>query len=62
MFVDEGTRLLDPTCGSGAALRAAEDLGAQMVLGLERDPEHASAAKSALRQFRALKRASGGKA
>lgn len=40
MFVDNGTKLLDPTCGSGSALRAAESMGAQKVLGLERDPEH----------------------
>ena len=37
MVVDEGTRMLDPTCGSGSALRAADRLGAREVLGLERD-------------------------
>ena len=52
MFVDEHTSMLDPTCGSGAALRAAESLGAQHVLGLERDAEHAENARNALRQFR----------
>lgn len=35
MVVDENTRLLDPTCGSGSALRAARALGAASVLGLE---------------------------
>lgn len=55
MFVDEGTRLLDPTCGSGSALRAAESLGAKAVLGLEADLEHCTAARQALRKFRALR-------
>lgn len=58
MFVDEHTTLFDPTCGSGSALRAAEALGATAVLGLERDPELADRAKVALRQSRALRRAS----
>jgi ParB family chromosome partitioning protein len=58
MFVDEHTRLLDPTCGSGSALRAAESLGAERVLGLEIDPEHCANAKSALRTFRAMRKAS----
>jgi ParB/RepB/Spo0J family partition protein len=58
MFVDETTTLLDPTCGSGSALRAAEDLGAAGVLGLEKDPEHYAAACSALRSSRLLRRVS----
>lgn len=53
MFVDEHTRLLDPTCGSGASLRAAESLGAAFVFGIERDKEFHASACSALRQFRA---------
>lgn len=52
MFVDEHTTMFDPTCGSGASLRAAESLGAKRVLGLEIDPEHCTNARSALRQFR----------
>jgi len=52
MFVDSSTSMLDPTCGSGAALRAAEALGAKNVLGLEIDPVHVSNAKSALRRAR----------
>lgn len=39
MLVDENTRLLDPTSGSGSALRAARTLGVGNVLGLEQDPE-----------------------
>ena len=38
-FVDEGTRVLDPTCGSGSALQVAKKLGAKGVLGIERDEE-----------------------
>lgn len=53
MFVDESSRMLDPTCGSGAALRAAESLGAKHVLGLEIEEEHCDNARAALRSFRA---------
>jgi ParB-like chromosome segregation protein Spo0J len=47
MTVDENTVMLDPTCGSGSALYAAEQLRAQSILGLEKDPEiyEASAAQ-----------------
>ena len=55
MFVDETTRLLDPTCGGGSALRAAESLGAKQVLGLEMEMEYFESAKSALRSFRTLR-------
>ena len=48
MFVDESTSLLDPTCGSGSALRAAKDLGAGMVLGLEKDKDFAERAQEAM--------------
>jgi ParB/RepB/Spo0J family partition protein len=52
MVVDEHTRLFDPTCGSGSALRAAESLGAGYVFGLERDPEMAERALRALEDSR----------
>jgi len=58
MFVDQNTRMLDPTCGSGSSLRAAESLGATKVLGLEISDEHCANARSALRQFRSLRSAS----
>ena len=57
MFVDETTTMLDPTCGSGAALRAAEDLGAKSVLGLELDPNYASTANIKTLQARILRQA-----
>lgn len=52
MFVDSSTNLLDPTCGSGGALRAAERLSAACVTGLEKDPDFAERANLALRKAR----------
>lgn len=57
MLVDGGTELLDPTCGSGSALRAADSLGAKRVLGLERDESYARSAKQALEAARKLRAA-----
>lgn len=47
MIVDDSTRMLDPTCGSGNALRAASALSAAKVLGLEINSEIAAAANLA---------------
>lgn len=55
MFVDETTRMLDPTCGSGSALRAAESLGASYVFGLEQDKSFVEGARTAPRDFRTLR-------
>lgn len=49
MLVDETTDLLDPTCGSGSSLRAANNLGARKVLGLEIDENFAKIAEAATR-------------
>lgn len=49
MIVDDTTSILDPTCGSGGALRAAHSLGARAILGLEREYEFAQKANAALR-------------
>jgi len=57
MFVDGNTRMLDPTCGSAGALRAAEAAGAQYVLGLEQNAEFAMDARKQLEKARALRRA-----
>ena len=38
-FVTNSTRLLDPTCGSGVAIKIAKRLGAHSALGLELDEE-----------------------
>lgn len=56
MVVDHHTRLLDPTCGSGSALRAADSLGAATVLGLELDPEFAEDAKARWRRYKSTSR------
>ena len=55
MFVDNGTRLLDPTCGSASALRAAHTLGAEQILGLEQDEEHFTVASKAMATFYKLR-------
>lgn len=55
MFCDENSTMLDPTCGGGSSLRAAESLGATRVLGLEVSEEYCTNARSALRHFRALR-------
>lgn len=39
MVCDEYSYALDPTCGSANALKVAEDLGAERVLGLEQSEE-----------------------
>lgn len=58
MFVDRNTRMLDPTCGGGSALRAAEALGAEHVLGLEINDEYVTNARRALHNSRVLRKAS----
>lgn len=54
MLVDEHTTMLDPTCGSGSSLRAAESLGAKRVLGLEIDPGYYKSACSRLADARLM--------
>lgn len=56
MLVDDTTDVLDPTCGSGTALRAAEFVGARSVLGLELDPKYAETAEALTQNARALRR------
>lgn len=55
MLVDGTTRLLDPTAGSGSALRAAEAQGAEFIQGLELNPTHVETANEAIRQDRVLR-------
>ena len=52
MFIDNYTQVLDPTCGSGAALRAAESLGSPRVMGIEANWDHCEAARGALKESR----------
>lgn len=60
MFVDQGSHVLDPTCGSGAALRAAETLKAASIVGLEINPDFVESARQELKKFRALRSLSAG--
>ena len=53
MFVDDQTSILDPTCGSGSSIRAAESLGAKRVQGIEMNWEYCEAARLALKESRA---------
>jgi DNA modification methylase len=48
MLCDENTRLLDPTCGSGMAVKVAEASGASWALGLELNEEFAENARKNL--------------
>lgn len=48
---DQHTRMLDPTCGAGSALAAAETLGAA-VAGCEMNPTHVSTARQWLVKVR----------
>jgi hypothetical protein len=56
IFVDAHTRMLDLTCGSGSAIRAAEAVCPQIksAIGLEADPEFFKIANEALLQARKL--------
>lgn len=51
MLVDDSSAVLDPTCGSGSAIRAAVACGASRYLGLELNPEFADLADEALADF-----------
>ena len=48
MLIDDTSSILDPTCGSGSAIRAARSLGASRMLGIERDMEFAEKAEELL--------------
>lgn len=48
MVVDETTIMLDPTAGSGNAVKVAEAMGASWATGLELNPDYAESAKQNL--------------
>lgn len=58
-LVDSTTDVLDPTCGSASALRAAEDVGARSILGLEINPEYFKGALAATQTARNMRKLSG---
>lgn len=51
MVIDEHSAVLDPTCGSGSAIRAAITSGATRYLGLEINSEFANTADETLKRF-----------
>ena len=55
MLVDDTTHMLDPTCGSGSSLRAAEALDASRVLGLEIDEGYCKNARLRLADARIMR-------
>lgn len=55
MLVDEHTLFLDPTCGSGTSVLAAEQLGAKDVFGVEAEQIHAETARGLLNRHRLSK-------
>jgi ParB/RepB/Spo0J family partition protein len=57
-LVDHTTLMLDPTCGSGTALVAAEALGAAKVLGLEINPEFVKIGNASVEKERLLRKVS----
>lgn len=60
MFVDANSIVLDPTCGSGSSIRAAEAAGAVYSRGLEINSEFADRASRALAVERAKRKLSNG--
>lgn len=59
MFVDEYSRVLDPTCGSGNSIRAAYDCKAESALGLELLESNAELAIDELNRHKHLAELSG---
>lgn len=55
MFVDENCRFLDPTCGAGSSICAAESLGARHTTGIELNTEWAEIAEQRVRKARNLR-------
>ena len=59
MFIDETTSMLDPTCGNGSALCAAQALSAKRILGLDQNKtcvDHANAALAKANSLRAAQK------
>ena len=55
MLVDENTVMLDPTAGSGSALRAADSLGANTIVGLEIDETYCQLANDKFNKAKRLR-------
>jgi ParB/RepB/Spo0J family partition protein len=57
MVVDDMSEVLDPTCGGGSSLCAAEALGAKRVFGMDINPDFVLDAQAALQRQRQLEAA-----
>lgn len=55
-FIDSETTVLDPTCGSGSALIAAEELRAKSILGLEINQERSQKANEKILRAREVRK------
>lgn len=54
MFIDEHTSMLDPTCGGGSSLCAAEALGCRRTLGMDTSKEYVETARKELQDRRKM--------
>lgn len=54
-LVDETTDFLDPTAGSGTALRAADSLNARTIIGIESSKLYADTAEGLCQSYRRMK-------
>lgn len=54
MFIDEHTSMLDPTCGGGSSLCAAEALGCRRTLGMDTSREYVDTARKELQDRRKM--------
>ena len=52
MFVDQYTKMLDPTCGAGSAIRAASCFKVREALGVDLDPSYIDVANTAYREHK----------
>ncbi len=55
MIVDKATDVFDPLAGTGAALKAAEDVGARSILGLDPDYENIRMANKLIAEGRKMR-------
>lgn len=61
LCVDNLAEVLDPTCGAGSALRAADSLGANRIVGLDINPEYVDTANAEFKSARNLRNLTGAK-
>lgn len=57
MFIDGGSEILDPTCGSGSSLVAADAMGASRILGLDIEQDNVDVSIERISNARKLRQA-----